>query len=86
MRQPKTEYVPWRDRAFVSVNEAAEILARSPEWVRKRIADNRLDGRQLTAAGPIVVTAASVTAFATRAERAVPLCSRRNLELVVDNT
>jgi hypothetical protein len=56
-------YVPWRDRAFVSIREVAQIVARSPDWVRNRIGEGRLVGRQLQAGGPVVVTVASLVKF-----------------------
>jgi hypothetical protein len=56
MPAPQTQYVPWRDRAFVSVREAGEILARSPDWIRKRALECRLEERRLSAGGPTVIT------------------------------
>lgn len=63
MTKPAQTYVPWRDRAFVSVAETAQIMARSPDWVRNRIGEGRLTGRQIQAGGPVVVTVASLMHF-----------------------
>jgi hypothetical protein len=56
----QTQYIPWRDRAFVSIVEAGEIIARSPDWIRNRIGGGRLETRQLSAGGPAVVTVDSL--------------------------
>ena len=66
-------YVPWRDRAFVSVREVAQIMARSPDWVRNRIGEGRLIGRQIQAGGPVVVTVASLARFIDGVEAAAPV-------------
>lgn len=63
MTKTAQTYVPWRDRAFVSVAETAQIMARSPDWVRNRIGEGRLAGRQIQAGGPVVVTVASLVKF-----------------------
>lgn len=66
-------YVPWRDRAFVSVREVAQIMARSPDWVRNRIGEGRLVGRQLQAGGPVVVTVGSLMHFIDGVEATPPV-------------
>ncbi|WP_312417786.1 hypothetical protein [Shinella sp.] len=71
-------YVPWRDRAFVSVREVAQIMARSPDWVRNRIGEGRLVGRQLQAGGPVVVTVPSVVNFIDGVEAAPPVRVKMN--------
>ena len=82
-------YVPWRDRAFLSVNEAAQIMARSPDWIRARLGEGRLDGRQLQSGGPVVVTVASLVRFIDRVETAatppVVCATRPRLYLAVSN-
>ncbi|MCD1265517.1 hypothetical protein B5M44_20760 [Shinella sumterensis] len=65
-------YVPWKDRAFVSIREVAQIMARSPDWVRNRIGEGRLVGRQLQAGGPVVVTVASLVKFIDGVEAIAP--------------
>lgn len=60
MLRAKSIYVPWRERAFVSVDEAAEIFARSPTWVRERILDGHLSAYQLTPAAPLDVSVESI--------------------------
>lgn len=55
-----TTYIPWRERAFVSIGEAAEIFARSPTWVRERILDGHLSAYQLTPAAPLDVSVESI--------------------------
>lgn len=82
-------YVPWQYRAFVSVAEAAQIVARSPEWIRNRIGEGRLDGRQLQAGGPVVVTVASLARFIDSIETPPPppaaRVGRPRLYLAVNN-
>lgn len=39
--------IPWRERAFVTQREAAEICARSVDWVRTQIGSSRLQAVQL---------------------------------------
>ena len=79
------EKMPWSERLFVSTDEAAQILDRSPAWVRDAIAEARLEGRRLTPSGPISVTVQSLRTLAAQAEPAVPPLRRRKLVLVVDN-
>lgn len=79
-------YVPWRDRAFVSVAEAAQIMARSPDWVRNRIGEGRLTGRQIQAGGPVVVTVASLASFIDGIEAAAPVrLKTTSIYLAVNN-
>ena len=59
-------YVPWRDRAFLSLDEAGVIVARSADWVRTRICDGQLEGIRLQKGGPLVVTVLSLAAFIDR--------------------
>lgn len=66
-------YIPWRDRAFLSVREVAQIMARSPDWVRNRIGEGRLIGRQLQAGGPVVVSVPSLARFIDGVEAAPPV-------------
>lgn len=35
--------LPWHERAFLTVDEAAEVFARSAEWVHVVIADGELE-------------------------------------------
>ena len=60
------DYIPWRDRAFISVSEAAAIFSRSTTWVRNRIVDCSLDAFEPGAGGPAAVTVASVIALIDR--------------------
>jgi hypothetical protein len=80
-------YIPWRDRAFLSIREASQIMARSPDWVRNRIGEGRLVGRQLQAGGPVVVTVHSLIDFIEGVET-VPRTRPRPaaIYLAVDNT
>lgn len=86
MQRPNDVF-DWRDRAFVTVAESASILARSPDWIRDRVGEGRLDGRRLTQGGPLVVTVASVLRLIERSAPVVPLrpSVRPPLRLVVDN-
>lgn len=82
-------YVPWRERAFVTPAETAEIFARSLDWVRNRAGEGCLDLRRLSRGGPVVITVDSVVALIERTGR----CPRptktspeaSHLRLVVDN-
>lgn len=82
-------YVPWRDRVYVNVAEAAQILARSPDWIRNRLGEGRLDGRQLQSGGPVVVTVTSLVRFIDRVETAatppVACVTRPYLYLAISN-
>jgi hypothetical protein len=84
----RLEYVPWRDRAFVSIPEAAEIVARSRDWVRNRIGEGRLHGCQVTAGGPLVVTVVSLSGLIDGVISASPKPRHRSsaLYLAVDNS
>lgn len=86
MQSQKSEYIPWRDRAFVSIAEAAEIVSRSPDWIRNRIGEGRLRGCRVTAGGPLVVTAASLTSFVDNAMRESPTRARPAIYLAWDNS
>lgn len=86
MQIQKTEYVPWRDRAFVSIAEAGEIVARSSDWVRNRVAEGRLHGCQVTPGGPLVVTVRSLVELVDGALLASPAPRSPRLYLAVDNT
>ena len=85
--------IPWQERAFVSVAEAAQIVARSPDWIRCCIGEERLEGVRLTAGGPLVVAVPSLArlvkdALPVRPANLKPLpirLRRRELRLVVDN-
>ncbi len=55
--------IPWRERAFVSLHEAGQILARSPLFVRRQIMWGNLDAVRVTKTSPIVVTVKSVVEF-----------------------
>lgn len=82
-------YIPWRDRVYISISETAEILARSPDWVRWRLCSGRLTGARLKKGGPLVVTVASVLDFISQIAAEEPqgiVPPKRNLRLVVDNT
>lgn len=94
MHQSKQSYVPWRERAFVSPVEAAEIVGRTPGWVRERTFEGRLEAVQLTAGGPMAITVASLRRLIEGAKPARPaarrhrttISGRPTLELVVDNS
>jgi hypothetical protein len=79
--------VPWRDREFVSIGECAQILARSPDWVRERLHMGDLRGYRICKGAPMVVGVWSVQALIDRAEPVAPRPSRASpLYLAVDNT
>lgn len=82
-----TAYIPWRDREFLNIREASQIMARSPDWVRNRIGEGRLVGRQLQTGGPIVVTVHSLIDFIEGVETMPPVRPRSAaIYLAVDNT
>ncbi|ESX51356.1 hypothetical protein NLY43_18935 [Mesorhizobium sp. C416B] len=86
MQIQKIEYVPWRDRAFVSIAEAGEIVARSTDWVRNRIAEGRLHGCRVTRGGPLVVTVRSLVDLVDGALLASAPPPGPRLYLAIDNT
>ncbi len=88
------DYVPWRERAFVSVSETAAIFARSTTWVRNRVTDRSLETAGPDASGPLAITVRSVLALIERSARRQdePLAPRKprrsgtHLRLVIDNS
>ena len=84
--QIQKTYVPWRDRAFVSIAEAGEIVARSSDWVRNRIGEGRLRGCRVTPGGPLVVTVRSLVELVDGALLASPPTPAARLYLAIDNT
>jgi hypothetical protein len=72
MHAQEAQYIPWRDRAFISIPEAGEIVARSPDWIRNRIGEGRLEIRRLSVGGPVVVTVASLLRLVDSARAAEP--------------
>jgi hypothetical protein len=89
--QKQETYVPWRDRAFLSMPEAAAIVARSTDRIRDWIGEGRIDGCRLTLGGPLVVMVPSLIRFVDEIEPAAPRdiakpTRRPALRLVVDNT
>ncbi|MBX9847492.1 MAG: hypothetical protein K2Z80_37520 [Xanthobacteraceae bacterium] len=84
---------PWRERAFVSLAEAAAIAGRSYTWARNRTVDGTLEVRRLSMDGLTLVTVASLAKLIDEATRQRPPVSfakhrsRRpsHLTLVVDN-
>ena len=83
---PLPHYIPWRDRAFVSIAEAAEIVARSPDWVRNRLGEGRLHGCQVSKGGPTVVTVPSLANLIEHAAAGSPHARGPALYLAVNNT
>jgi hypothetical protein len=73
----------------VSVGEAGQIMARSTDWIRARLGEGRLDGRQLQSGGPVVVTVASLARFIDSVETAatppVVIVTRPQLYLAISN-
>ncbi|QPC90006.1 hypothetical protein [Mesorhizobium sp. INR15] len=86
MQTKQIEYVPWRDRAFVSIPEAAEIVARSPDWVRNRLGEGRLHGCRVTPGGPLVVTVRSLAELVDGVLLSAPPTRPTRLYLAIDNT
>lgn len=86
MTKSATAYVPWRDRAFLNIREASQIMSRSPDWVRNRIGEGRLIGRQLLPGGPVVVVVSSLIDFIEGVE-AMPAAQPKTtkLYLAIDN-
>jgi len=88
---PNTVYIPWRERAFLTIQETAEILARSPDWVRVRIEMGDLDGARHMQGAPLVVTVPSVLRFIAGIERVARQAPHRavgraHLTVVANNT
>lgn len=65
-------YIPWRDRAYLSLDEAGLIVARSADWIRTRICEGQLEGHRHQKGGPLVVTVASVAALVDRTVDPLP--------------
>lgn len=80
-------YVPWRDRAFVNIPTAAEILGRSRTWVEDQITARRLEiaGR---ARQHLVISVESLKRLVDEERSSAPpapVCRRNPLRLVVNN-
>jgi hypothetical protein len=60
MAEIARDLIPWRERAFVTVAEAGEILGRSTTWVRDQLTRGPLKRGALPGNGPTVVTVSSV--------------------------
>lgn len=54
--------IPWRERAFLSFQDAGDIFARSPLWVREQIAAGKLREHRFPKGNP-AVTVQSVLAL-----------------------
>lgn len=85
--QKQEIHVPWYERAFASISSTAAVFDRSPDWVRARIAEERLEVRRLTRGGPLVVTVASICRLINEAEPAAPPKPARRpaLRLITNN-
>jgi len=94
MPSAKPNIVPWRERAFVTIDEAAAIVARSPAWIRSSILDERLEGSRVTPGSPTVVTVASLQRLIAQSKPASISVSaakqsrskKRILKLVINNS
>jgi hypothetical protein len=79
----------WRDRAVVSVAEAASIFDRSTSWVRNRLTDNSLESAASPGAKRIAITVGSVVRLSERIAGAQTAHNRTAqrpwLRLVVNN-
>jgi hypothetical protein len=85
---PKFEArLPWREREFVSLSDAALIVGRSRTWVESEMVAGRLKFRRLPSGGPAVVTVASLRRLVDASEpvrvRDFAEAPTRRLELVV---
>jgi hypothetical protein len=81
--------IPWRERAFVSIDQAGQILGRSPTWIRKRVIGRRLEAARLRDGGKMVITVASIIEFLKTVETVDPNCvtaGQPKLRLVHSNT
>lgn len=66
------QYVPWQDRAFVTVRETASIFARSAEWVRDCMEDGELVAVRQRRGGPALVCVESVLRLRDRLRSGLP--------------
>lgn len=81
-------YVPWRERAFVSLEEAAQITSRSSDWIRERLRGGMLRGARRRG-GPMVVAVPSLIELIAEFEPVAPESippQPPKLRLIVDNT
>ena len=68
----KTSYIPWRERACVSLDEAGQIVARSPLWVRRQIMWGVIDAVRVMPGSPISVSVPSLIEFIETVETVAP--------------
>jgi len=80
------DYIPWRDRAFLSLAEAAQIVGRSEHWIRRRLSEGRIEGVRLLRGGPIAIRAGSLANYVDSIETIEPVAVQPPaLRLVVNN-
>lgn len=82
--------LPWRERDFVRLSEAALIAGRSRTWVENQITAGRIEARRFEAGGLLTVTTESLArlvdgAQETRGATCAKPIKKRHLQLVVSN-
>lgn len=73
MQTADLEPIPWTACAFLSVAQAARIVARSPDWIRNQVGEGRLEGVRLNAGGPLVVAVPSLQRLVRDAQPVAPI-------------
>ena len=91
MQAADLEPLPWTACAFVSVAQAAKIVARSRDWVRTKVGEGRLEAARLSAGGPLVIAVPSLQRLVGSAQPVAPIemsmrrPTRSKPRLVVNN-
>ena len=85
----QANYADWRQREFVSLQEAGRIVGRSRQWAADAVEIGYLESVRLPSGGPLVVTVRSLDRFVRHAQRKAPAPQRTkpaSLELIVNNS
>ena len=85
----QANYADWRQREFVSLQEAGRIVGRSRQWAARMVNRGWLEAVRLPSGGSPVVTVQSLDRFVKQAQRKAPAPQRTkpaSLELIVNNS
>jgi hypothetical protein len=75
------QIIPWHQRAYVTVAEAAAILGRSQSWIRDQITARAIQSACLSG-GPTAIPVSTIVGLIEAAEAATKAARARELEPV----
>jgi hypothetical protein len=79
MNHQNEQISPWRQRAYVTVAEAAAILGRSQSWIRDQITARAIEPIRFPG-GPTVIPVSTIVGLIEAAETASKAARVRELE------